>query len=164
MRKLIIGTTLIALVSVLGSSAVAQTKAAHKKPKTQTVTVNYVAPGGVGTGTELTNNGATFSNGSDTNYGGSNLTPPGGMKYASITITDQSGQPISASVGQSSGSAQINTLDWTENFCGKTPKPVKIDPAYTLTVILYDGTCDGSTSPSIVTTGTITAKFSTSSK
>ena len=72
------------------------------------------------------------------------------MRFVSISIGDQSGQPVLATVTDGTHSYQI---------CGATPAPVAIKKGAPVTVALFDGQCSDGSTNSFVTSGVIAAKF-----
>ena len=75
--------------------------------------------------------------------------PAGNENYVSMSVSDQSGQPVLAEIVQQDGIAA---------FCGETPEPVRIDPGFDVTVQLHAGRCFGG-GPSVVAGGEIRATF-----
>jgi len=76
-------------------------------------------------------------------------------RFAKIEIQDLAGQAVMAMV-----------LDHSDNelafFCGHTKRKLFVPPGSYLEVWLIAGTCDGTTTPSIVTLGTVRFTFSSS--
>lgn len=75
--------------------------------------------------------------------------PAGRENYVSMSVSDQSGQPVLAEIVQQDGVAA---------FCGETSEPVRIDPRFDVTVQLHAGRCFGG-GPSVVSGGEIHATF-----
>lgn len=76
----------------------------------------------------------------------------GPERFVSIEIADQHGLPVSAIVSQPE-------QDGT-HLCGATGKPIRVKPFEKVTVFLMNGACGGG-GASVVTTGTVTATFTT---
>jgi hypothetical protein len=142
----------LALGTLLPSTAIAHKKP-HKKPGTTIVLkANYSRPDGVAVA------------GSYASYGGTLFSPASNTPYVSLTIADQSGEPVFASVGQDvNGDKQIGSDEFRGSFCGKTASPLVIDPKYQITVFVFSGTCSDGTQ-SVATSGTITAVLSSGQK
>lgn len=75
---------------------------------------------------------------------------PGPGRFLSLTIEDESGGKVSA---------HIRNADSTVAICGETEKPIRVRPNFETEVLLFAGLCEDGT-PSMPTTGTITATFS----
>lgn len=71
--------------------------------------------------------------------------------HVSVTITDDSGQPVPARITQ-------NDSDMSGWFCGRTDAPVTIARGLEIEVWVYSGPCDNAVG--LGTRGTITATFS----
>ena len=143
MRKSL--TVLLAASLVTGALLAPSADAAKKKKKpkkvSRTVTQTYQAPAignGAGVCLKPTNSCAE--------------TPTATAdKYVIIEITDAAGLPVNAGFGQ-----EIDGELGVENyqaFCGKTPKPVKIEPGYPITV--FPWAAPGAACPGVATTGTV---------
>lgn len=78
---------------------------------------------------------------------------PRGARFLAIEIADSSGSAVLAKIIQDS---EVTAL------CTATPKPVMIRPDFPVTVRMYAGRCYDGT-PSVVTSGTVTAKLTTAS-
>lgn len=87
---------------------------------------------------------------SDLGAGFADITLPAGPeRFLSIAIEDSSGGAVAVEVLQGNRVA---------NICGKTESPLPIRPNMPVTLNLYSGRCPDGT-PSVVTTGTLTATF-----
>ncbi|MDQ4125527.1 MAG: hypothetical protein M3134_08010 [Actinomycetota bacterium] len=73
---------------------------------------------------------------------------PAGRKYVSIEIDDASGT-VGAKVLQEEQRSSL--------FCGRTDKPLQVNPKLPFRVLLFDGRCGGG--PSVVTEGAVTVEF-----
>lgn len=91
------------------------------------------------------------------NIGGVNLPTTAAEKYVSIEIKDQTGLPVSASVGQD---PEADGTVETTPFCTKTEKPVPIQPGLPVTVFVFVGPCTTPPGPAFATQGTVHATFS----
>lgn len=134
----------IAVLLVLGSLASAE---AAKKPrrKTRAAEATYIAPARLywaPTGDNI--GGAVFPTGT-------------GESYVSVHVADNSGQPVSAAVGQDpEGDSTVSTTA----FCTQTEEPVPITPGLEVTVFVYAGPCTAPPGPALATQGTIHVTFS----
>ena len=73
----------------------------------------------------------------------------GPHRFAEFEVEDGSGQAVLAEIVQD---------DRIDTFCGATDEPIPIRPDFDVTIHLYAGRCVDGT-PSIVTGGTVTARF-----
>jgi hypothetical protein len=84
--------------------------------------------------------------------------------YVSIEIIDDSGQPAAAALAQDVDGDGVG--DIFGSVCGKTEAPIQITPGLDLTVavgagVVFDaGTIPPGACPSVATTGTVKAIFS----
>jgi hypothetical protein len=81
-------------------------------------------------------------------------------RYVKITVTDASGQAVAGSIsqGDTDGDGVSNIYG---QFCGETPAALPLAaPGVPLRVTAYAGTCADGSTPSVMTTGTITLTFS----
>ena len=142
MRKQVVVT--IAVLLVLGSLASAD---AAKKPrrKTRAAEATYIAPARL------------YWAPAGDNIGGARFPTGSGESYVSVHIADNSGQPVSASVGQDpEGDGQVAVTD----FCTETEEPLPISPGLEVTVFVYAGPCTSPPGPAFATQGTIHVTFS----
>ena len=75
----------------------------------------------------------------------------GPEKFVSIEIADAHGLPVTGIVKQPDRDSV--------HICGATEEPLRVKPYENVTVYLMNGVC-GPDGASVVTTGTVTAKFS----
>ena len=136
----------VVLGMVVGSltAAEAAKKKKKKKPAARVVTANYApaSDGGLiifrlGTAPGVSLTQVPF-------------TPTAKERKVSIAITDDSGQPVRASLAQSESELS--------DFCGKTDAPVMIAPGVEIQLKLFSGTCGSGVG--VMTQGKITATFS----
>ena len=80
-----------------------------------------------------------------------------GERWVTLAINDATGQPVRGHVHVDRD--RDGKLDHQVDFCGKTAKPIAVQPGALVEVGVIMGLCDESTT-SIVTEGTITATFS----
>lgn len=80
----------------------------------------------------------------------------GPERLVSVTVEDSTGLAIAGEVAQSLDSDTAPEVSY--EFCGTTPKPVKVVPHQQVVVYLYAGTCDSA--PSLPTHGRVVAEFS----
>lgn len=80
-----------------------------------------------------------------------------GERFVSFSIIDDTGQAVRGHIHMDMDND--GKLDHAKDFCGETPKPLRVREGRRIEVGVLLGQCpDGS--PSIVTEGTITATFS----
>ena len=148
MRKSLTVLLAAALVTgaLLAPSADAAKKKKKPKKKSRTVSQTYQAPAlGAGAGICLKPTNSCAETATSTND-----------KYVMIEIVDTTGLPISGGFGQEMD-GELGVENY-QAFCGKTPKPVKIEPGYPITVFPWvapNAGCAG-----VATTGTVKLTFS----
>ena len=140
MRRLPVTTAIAAAATAVLAGGVV---AAPATPRTQTL---EYAGGGVTTGPQRAivvragdNVGAVVFRG-------------GPERFVSVEIADRHGLPVTGIVAQPD--------EEETHICGATKKPIRITPYENVTVFLMNGTC-GPSGASVVTTGTVTATFTT---
>jgi hypothetical protein len=84
--------------------------------------------------------------------------PPSRARFVELDFDDKSGQAVHAYVHQGSNSSAPDDPEIGE-ICNATKKPLKLLNREEVWMIFFEGRCDDGT-PSIVTTGTVTAEFS----
>lgn len=146
--------TLLIFGLVAGSLAV-PAEAGKKKKKKQSkrvVEVKYEAPA-IGVGAPL-GTGVCFR---PTNSCGD--IPVGADEtLATVEITDATGLPVSFSLGQDTNPDELGTEKDLGEFCGKTEKPVKLEPGFPIIVFPW---AVGPACASIATQGTVKATLIT---
>ncbi len=80
----------------------------------------------------------------------------GTERFVSVVVEDANGLPVAGEVAQNLDSDTSPEVSYM--FCGETEKPLKIKPGVEVIVYVYEGTCGSS--PSLPTTGEVTAEFS----
>ena len=155
MRKTII--TLVAVGLVAGALLAPAAEAGKKKKrKARVVTATYHTPAG-GVATPVVSGGISSCTTGVANVGCIEVPTTAKDRYVKIKVTDASGQNVGGYVSQGDTNGD-GIGDLFGDFCGAHSSPVPITPGRPLKVSVYSGTCaDGS--PSVVTTGTIKATF-----
>lgn len=119
--------------------------------KYRTVQAPYQTPGGV----SPLISGNTNLQGK--HYGTAQLYPGKGEYAVSLTVADQTGQPVLFDVTQDTNGDGTGDVEYGE-FCGSAPLTKLRVPYKPVLVYLQAGQC-GTTAVSLPTTGTVTAKF-----
>jgi hypothetical protein len=125
-------------------------KAGPFLPRTETKKYNAPAPGVM---TPVPWGVLTFNCHQGLPEGCVRFTPKRGDRFVSVEIDDQVGELAYFWIGQ-------REEDLRE-YCGPMNEPLRIQPGLDIMVFLIEGTCRGSTSPSVVTQGTVSATFLT---
>lgn len=150
MRRLLV--MLLGLVLIVGALD-APIAGAKKRPKKRTVETPYTEPavGAAGLGVCFQGTSCVF------------VEPLPGERYVHIEVVDDLGLPVHASVIQdtSGDGSYLAVDDETVHICGKTDKPLKIEPS-TVTVWVWRAPgapppCPGAASSGVVKT-TFSAK------
>jgi hypothetical protein len=144
---------LAAACCVLGALVPGQAVAKVAKKHARVALGSYTAPGigvgGVGGGLHCGQSGSA---------GCVQFSTKASERFATISIKDDSGNPVYATWGQDiNGDSQ---LDRGGEFCGKTKSPVTLVGGKDLVILIWegsalDGSCDG-----FATQGSVTATFS----
>jgi hypothetical protein len=149
MRKTIICT----LVGVLVVGALVVPASAGKKAKSRKAELKYSEPahGTAGVGVCLQGASCAF-------FG----PPLGKEKTISVTVEDDLGTPVYASVMQDTNEDGnfLAADDLTVHFCGETAEPVEIEPGKDVSVWVWQGPGANPPCPGAASSGTITATFS----
>ncbi|MBA2725950.1 MAG: hypothetical protein H0U53_08175 [Actinobacteria bacterium] len=150
MRRLV---AVVGLVALAAGSFGAPAGAAKRKAKPRVIEFPYTAPayGTAGFGLCFQGESCLF-------YG-----PPAAKERSfSVEIEDELGREVYASVIQDTNGdgSYLRNDDLTVDFCGKTEKPVEIEPNKDVSVWVWQG--PGVTSPCAGTasSGTVTGTFS----
>lgn len=149
MRKALIG----AIVGALLLGALAAPVHAGKKSKPRKVEMPYSEPAYGTAGV-----GVCFQGASCAFFG----PPAAGEKFVSVSIEDDLGTDVYASVIQdTNGDGNfLATDDLTVNFCGATTEPVEIEPGKDVSVWVWQGPGANPPCASAASSGTVTATFS----
>ena len=134
LRRLTVGAAAAVLVAAMMAPAIAGGQGSSRVEK-----VEYTANADDGI-TIFTDLGVDFT---------TIQLPSGPEKFMSLSIEDATGAAVAVEV------LQRNRIG---NFCGSTETPIPIRPGVPVTLRLYAGRCPDGT-PSVVTTGTLTATF-----
>ena len=86
--------------------------------------------------------------------------PEAGEKYIKIEVVDASGTTIAGSISQGDQDGD-GIGDLYGEFCGAHPEPVELAvEGAPFDLSMYSGSCYGTPSPSVMTTGTVKVTFS----
>jgi hypothetical protein len=140
-RKLAIFTVALAL---LGGTLPAMARS--NKPRTVTGEYNSVKVD--------TNNPGPAAKGRISN--GVTFTPRNGERFVSVTITDKSGLPADAFVGQDLDGDGLE--DVSQHICGATTSPIALKKGADVMIYTQEGPCEDGTN-AMATFGTISATF-----
>ena len=155
MRKTI--TTLVAAGLVVGAFSAPMMADAKKKKKQviRKATASYDTPAighpDVVVGCSGANGCAAFGVGAK-------------ERFAAFNVKDDAGLPVYVVGGQDLDGDAFS--DTTFTFCGKTPKPVPVEPGYTVNLFISafpGGARSGSPCAGVGTTGTVDGLFSSKS-
>lgn len=147
-------TIVVGLVVVVGAGLVVVPADAAKrpKPKKRSIELPYAEPavGAAGAGVCLQGSSCLF-------YG----PPAAGEKRVSVSIEDDLGQPVPASLIQDTNEdgSFLVTDDLTVGICGATEEPVEIEPGKAVSVWVWRAGADPPC-PGTASSGTATATFS----
>lgn len=78
-------------------------------------------------------------------------------KFASFNIVDSTGTPVYGVGGQDLDGDQL--ADTSFEFCGKTDKPIPIEPGYELNIFLSPVTGADPLCPGVASSGSVKAQF-----
>jgi hypothetical protein len=149
--SLVIAIATIVVFAALGSPVAVAKKPKKSAPKERTVEMPYTDPavGTAGFGVCLQGTSCVF------------IDPLATEHYVSIEITDDLGLPVYASIIQdTSGDGSYFALDdQTTHICGKTDKPIEIEPQ-TVTVWVWRTPGASPACPGTASSGTVKATFS----
>ncbi|MDQ3878434.1 MAG: hypothetical protein M3290_08830 [Actinomycetota bacterium] len=159
MKKTIV--SILALGLVAGALVM---PAQAKKPKlvTRTVTVTYKGPG-LGVATPKASGGiCPLDTNADPSSQPQCIEIPTGAndKYIQVSIADAAGQKVGGYISQGDTDGD-GISDLYGDFCGAHESAIPLAaPGVPVRISFYDGTCADGTTPSVITAGTITVKFS----
>jgi hypothetical protein len=152
------------LVLGLVAGALALPAQAKKKPKlvTRTVSIDYKAPG-LGVSTSQASGGVCpLDSSADPSNQPQCIEVPTGAndKYIQVSVKDTDGLSVAGYISQGDTNGD-GVSDLYGDFCGGHPALIPLTaPGVPVRITYYDGTCSDGTTPSVVTAGTITVKFS----
>ena len=160
MKRLVVLLTILSLtVGTLGVAEAAKNKK-KKKPRApvkveRVVEYEYQGPG-LGFSSPAAAGGYCYPE--PTNC--AQFIPEAGEKYIKIEVTDASGQAVGGSISQ--GDLDGDGIgDLYGEFCGAHTEPITLAVEGTpFQLSMYAGTCYGTTTPSIMTTGVVKITFS----
>lgn len=151
-RKITVALFVLVVALSLASTHTAQAKT---KKRSRTATGTYATPaiGAAGLG----GGGCAQSGGT----GCVEFATKKSDHTITITIADQSGQPVYASVSQDKATGDgVHQTTHIANICGKTTAPLKIEGGYPVDVFIWEGVGPEPPCAGVATQGSVTAVLS----
>ena len=150
MHRRSIAGIMIAVLLVIGAGTPV---AAGKKAKPRKMEISYTEPAYGTTGIGLCFQGSSCAFFGD---------PIGKEKFVSVTVRDDLGTDVYASVIQDTNEdgAYLATDDLTVHFCGETEEPIELEPNKAVSVWVWQGPGANPPCPGAASAGTVTATFS----
>lgn len=145
----------------VGPAEAGKKKKKKKKPKRveEVIEIEYTG-GNLGIASPAFTGGACFVN-PDFPFSCKDAIPTKpNMKFIKVEVADSTGQKAGGFLSQQDNDGD-GVNDGYGEFCGGHEEPVQLElPSSPVRISLFAGVCSDGSSPSIVTTGTITATFS----
>ena len=162
MKKTIaVALSLGLLVGAYALPAEAAKKKKKKKPKRveDVVEIQYTG-GNLGIASPAFTGGVCFTN-PDLPFSCKEAIPTKpNMKFIKVEVADATGQNAGGFISQQDNDGD-GISDGYGEFCGAHEEPVQLElPSSPVGISLYPGVCSNGSSPSFVTSGTITVTFS----
>ncbi|MDP9067531.1 MAG: hypothetical protein M3N53_04150 [Actinomycetota bacterium] len=152
MKRISLGLALVLVVGALASPAAGR----GRKPKPRKLELTYSEPalGTAGFGLCFQGSSCLFFD----------LLPK--ERFVSVAIEDDTGMPVYASVIQDTNEdgSYLRHDDLTVDICGKTEKPIEVEPGKPTSVWVWQGPGASPPCPGVASSGTATITLSGASK